>query len=50
MMELVLLKIADLLSKWCISRMTGQLTVVIDFNQGGIRNIDVTEKTRIGLK
>jgi len=49
-MNPVLVKIADVITRWVSAAATGQLTITIDFNQGGIRAIDVTEKTRLNLK
>lgn len=49
-MNLVLVKIADVITKWVKAAMTGQVTITIDFSQGGIRSVDILEKTRLNLK
>jgi hypothetical protein len=41
---------AEVMSKWISGARTGQMTIVIDFNQGGIRSVDISEKSRLNLK
>lgn len=49
-MNLIIIKIKDVISRWMLEAMTGQLTFVIDFNQGGIRSVETVEKTRLDMK
>jgi len=42
-----LVNIFNVINKWILAAMTGNLSISIDFNQGGIRNIEVNEKTKL---
>jgi hypothetical protein len=43
----ILKEISSVIAGWVNSVMTGQLIITINFNQGGIRSVDITEKTRL---